>query len=207
MRESMDIIFSFPGRITRRRVFLGIGLALALMSLPGCMSIGGGPPIPLAKVDMARMYGRWYLIATIPNGFEKGMVTPCDVFSKRPDGSIREDFYVRRGSLRAQVRHYVAHEWVRPGTNNASWRVQIFWPVNVPFLALYIDPQYRYAMFGERSRKLGWMYSRTPTIPAGEYHRLLGRFEALGYDSSKFEKFVQTPEEFGQPDVWNDGIR
>ena len=30
------------------------------------------PPPP--KVDMERMYGGWYMIATLPNWFEKGMV-------------------------------------------------------------------------------------------------------------------------------------
>jgi hypothetical protein len=36
---------------------------------------------------------------------------------------------------------------------------------------------------------------------------LLERFTALGYDRSKFVKFVQTPDQIGQPGVWSDGIR
>ena len=156
---------------------------------------------------MNRMYGGWYLIATMRNGFEKGMVAPYDVYSRRPDGDIREDFYVRRGSFQAPVSHFVVHDWVRPGTHNAHWRVQIFWPVNFPFLVLYTDPGYRYVLFGEQNRRLGWIYARTATIPDDDYRAMLARFQALGYDPTRLVKFVQTPAQIGQPGVWSDGIR
>ena len=90
-------------------------------------------PIPLAKVDINRMYGGWHLIATIPNWFEKGIVAPYDVYSKRPDGDIQEDFYFQSGSFAAPQKHYTVHDWIVPGTNNAHWRVQVFWPVDLPF--------------------------------------------------------------------------
>jgi apolipoprotein D and lipocalin family protein len=189
------------------RIALAIGLVSA--GLGGCVGPGlsDGPPLPLAKVDMGRMYGGWYLIATLPNSFEKGMVAPYDVYSKRPDGDIREDFYVRRGSFEAQKQHFTIHDWVRPGTGNGHWRVQLFWPVNFPFLVLYTDPQYRYVLYGEQNRKLGWIYSRTPTLPDADYQALLARFQALGYDASKFVKFVQTPDQIGRPGVWSEGIK
>jgi apolipoprotein D and lipocalin family protein len=185
-----------------------IVLAVAGAGLSGCAGPGGGdePPIPLATVDMDRMYGGWFLIATIPNGFEKGMVAPFDVYSRRQDGDIREDLFVRTGSFDAPLKHYVVHDWVRPGTNNAHWRVQLLWPLNFPFLVLYTDPAYRYVLFGEQNRKLGWVYSRTPTIPDADYQALLGHFRALGYDPSVFVKFVQTPAQIGQPGVWSDDI-
>jgi len=190
-------------------IILWLGLALIGVGAPGCAAVSDTrqPPIPLADVDMNRMYGGWYLIATLRNGFEKGMVTPYDVYSKRPDGDIREDFYVRRGSFQAPVEHFVVHDWVRPGTHNAHWRVQIVWPVNLPFLVLYADPQYRYVLFGEQNRKLGWIYARTPEIPEADYQALLGQFRALGYDTGGFVKFVQTPAQIGQPGVWSDGIK
>jgi apolipoprotein D and lipocalin family protein len=164
------------------------------------------PPLPLAHVDLNRMYGGWYLIATIPNRFERGLVAPYDVYSKRPDGDIQEDFYARRGGFDSPLKHYTVHDWVRPDTGNAHWRVQLFWPVNLPFLVLYVDPDYRYALFGEESRDLGWIYSRQRLIPDGDYRDLLARFSALGYDDSRFRRFVQSPEQLGAPGFWSDGI-
>jgi len=162
------------------------------------------PPPP--KVNMERMYGGWFMIATLPNWFEKGMVAPYDVYSKRADGDLQEDFTFRPGSFAAPPKHYTVHDWVLPNTNNAHWRVQVFWPLDLPFLVLWVDPEYRYVIFGEEDRKLGWIFSRTQDIPEADYSDLLRRFDALGYDSGKLVKFVQRPEQIGKPGYWNDGI-
>jgi apolipoprotein D and lipocalin family protein len=61
-------------------------------------------------------------------------------------------------------------------------------------------------MFGERNRKLGWIYSRTPNIPDDVYAAMLSRFRGLGYDTSNFVKIVQTPDQIGQPGFWSDDI-
>jgi apolipoprotein D and lipocalin family protein len=179
-----------------------VALVLAAVAA-GCAS---PPDLPLAHVDLARMYGRWYIVATIPNWFEQGMVAPMDSFSARPDGDIQEDFYLRRGSFEAPEQHFVVHDWVRADSDNAHWRVQVFWPIDLPFLVLYVDPDYQYALFGERDRGLGWIYARQPVIPEDRYQALLGRFRAVGYDASRFRKVVQLPQQVGMPGFWNDDI-
>ena len=136
----------FPGKA----LALIVCLAAPFGNPIWCQAIAA--PLPLAKVDIDRMYGGWYIIATIPNSFEKGIVAPYDVYSRRDDGDIQEDFYFLRGGFDAPKKHFVVHDWVLRGTNNASWRVQIFWPVNLPFLVLYVDPSYRYVIFGEEDR-------------------------------------------------------
>lgn len=176
-----------------------------ILSLQGCVHLQ--QPLPLAEVTLDRMYGGWYLIATIPNLFERGIVAPYDTYQKRPDGDIREDFYYKRGGFGSPQKHFVVHDWVRAGTRNAHWRVQPFWPINVPFLVLYVDSNYRYALFGENNKSLGWIYSRTQSIPDADYQSLLEQFATRGYDSSRFKKFVQTPEQLGMPGYWSDGIR
>jgi apolipoprotein D and lipocalin family protein len=182
--------------------------AVAVFALLGLLGgCDNHPPLPLApEVDLNRMYGGWYIVATIPNWFEKGMVNPYDVYSPRPDGDIREEFYLQKGGFVAPRHRYEVHDWVRPGTGNAHWRVQIFWPVNLPFLVLYVDPDYRYAMYGEESRDLGWIYARSPDIPDADYQALLKRFADLGYDPSRFVKLVMKPSDIGKSGYWSDGI-
>lgn len=152
------------------------------------------------------MMGGWYIVATIPNWFERGMVAPYDVYSMRPDGDIREDFFMRSGGANERLRHFTVRDHVVPGTNNARWRVQILWPIRLPFLVLYTDPAYRYVLFGENDRSLGWVFSRTPTIDDEDYRAILDRFAALGYDPTRFRKVIQLPEQIGQPGYWNDAI-
>jgi apolipoprotein D and lipocalin family protein len=153
------------------------------------------------------MYGGWHIVATIPNSFERGMVAPYDVYSPRLDGSIREDFYVRHGAFASPVKHFVVHDFVKPGTGGAGWQVQIFWPIRLPFLVLYVDPDYRYVIFGEDNRKLGWIYARDTTLSDADYQQAFARLSNLGYDPRKFRKIIQSPEQIGQPGFWSDGIR
>jgi apolipoprotein D and lipocalin family protein len=190
--------------MTHGRVWWVVGAMALLIGLNGCAS---GKALPLAdSVDLNRILGGWYLIATIPNGFEEGMVQPYDVYSRREDGDIREDFYVRKGSVDAPQKHYTVHDWVRSGTHNAHWRVQ-FGPINVPFLIVYIDPDYRYVLFGEQSRDLGWVYSRQPDVSEPDFKMLMEHFRSVGYDPSRFRRFVQHREQIGQDGVWSDGIK
>lgn len=183
-------------------------LALLLLAQLSACAESSSPPLPLAsQVNLEAMQGGWYIVATIPNRFEKGMVAPFDVYSRRTDGDIQEDFSVRRGGFAAKVRHFTVKDTMVPGSNNASWRVHLFWPISVPFLVLYTDPDYRYVMFGENDRSLGWVFSRTPTIPDADYHSLLDRFATLGYDTTRFRKVIQLPEQIGMLGFWNDGIQ
>ena len=117
-------------------------------------------------------------------------MAPYDVYSLRTNGDLREDFHVRFGGFDAKLRHYKVRDTIVPGTNNASWRVRIFWPISVPFLVLHTDPAYRYVMFGENDRSLGWIFSRTPTIDDADYHALLERFATSGYDSTRSRKIT-----------------
>jgi apolipoprotein D and lipocalin family protein len=182
-------------------------LALPLLAqLPACA--GSAQPIPLAAhVDLEAIQGGWYILATIPNHFEKGMVAPFDVYSLRAQGGIQEDFYLRSGGFHAKLRHFTVTDTIVPGSNNAHWRVHILWPLRLPFLVLYIDPAYRYVLFGENNRSLGWVFSRTPTIAEADYQALLARFAVLGYDTTRFRKVIQLPEQIGVSGFWNDGIQ
>ncbi len=187
-----------------RRTLVAFVFATVVAIAPASSRAGSLPP---PKVDMERIYGGWYMIATLPNWFEKGIVAPYDVYSKRPDGDLQEDFTFKPGSFAARPKHYTVHDWVLPNTNNAHWRVQVFWPLDLPFLVLWVDPDYRYVIFGEEDRQLGWIFSRTQDIPQADYVDLLRRFDALGYDSGKLVKFVQRPEQIGEPGYWSDGIK
>ncbi|MDE2356021.1 MAG: lipocalin family protein [Alphaproteobacteria bacterium] len=188
------------GQLNRRLAALGLSLVLSGPALAA--------DLPLARnVDLPRLYGGWYIVATIPNGFEKGMVGPYDVYAPDGHGGIREDFYVRRGSFAAPRRHFTVHDFIAPGTGDAHWRVQIIWPLRLPFLLLDQDPGGKYLLFGENNRRLGWIYARTPDLPDADYAALKARFAALGYDPSRFRKIVQRPEQIGKPGVWSAGIK
>ncbi len=181
-------------------------LTSILIALAGATS--AETPLPLApNVDLARVYGGWHIVATMPNSFEKGMVAPYDVYAPGAKGEVREDFSVQHGSFAAPRKHFSVRDFIAPGTGNAHWQVQVIWPLKLPFLMLYLDPGGRYIMWGEDSRKLGWIYAREADIPDADYRDLMNRFAALGYDTTKFRKIVQHPTQVGAPGFWSDGIK
>jgi lipocalin len=106
-------------------------------------------------VDLKAIQGSWYIVANIPNHFEKGMVAPFDVYTQRANGDIQENFTVRFGGFDANSRHLTITDSVVAGSNNASWRVHIFGLVSLPLLLLYTDPGYRYVLFGENDQLAG----------------------------------------------------
>lgn len=180
------------------RLARAAAVALPLLAM-ACRSDDAAKLKLAPSVDLDRMMGGWYIVANIPNWFENDLVGLYDVYSRRPDGDIQEDFYTHQNSFDTPQKHYTVHDWVTPGTNNAGWRVQIFWPLNFPFLILYVDPDYRTVLFGYPDRSLGWIFSRTPTIDDASYAAALERFRGLGYDTTKFRKIVELPEQIGKP--------
>jgi apolipoprotein D and lipocalin family protein len=156
-------------------------------------------PLPAApQVDLEKIWGAWYIVANIPNWFEAPLVGLYDIYSRRPDGDIAENFYTHSRSFRSPLEHFEVHDWVEPGTNNAKWRVQVMWPLNFPFWVLWVDPDDQYVLFGYPDRSLGWIFARRQTIDEPTYQALLARFAALGYDPSKFRRIVQLPAQIGQ---------
>ena len=183
-----------------------IMLLFSAMAISGCTTTSQ-PPLQLAqRVDMPCVLGRWYIVATIPNWFEKGMIAPVDAFTLREDGDIQEDFETQWHSFASPRRHYVGRISIRPNTGNAHWRVHMG-PIDLPFLLIDAEKDCRYLLWGENNRSLGWIYSRTPEMNDATYAMLLQRFASQGYDTSRFRKIVQTPGDIPKHDFWTDGIQ
>ena len=179
------------------------GAFVAMLLLAACSSPGAhdNPPMTLAPhVDLDRYYGRWYIIANIPYYFEKGYVGGYVEDFKRPDGNIEEDYYAREGNFSASIeKHYPAHGYPMPGSNNAHWRMTNLWPIYLSELVLYVAPDYSYSLVGYPDRSLGWIFSRSPTMDDATYQSIMTRFAAEGYDVSQFKKVPQTSDQMGKP--------
>jgi apolipoprotein D and lipocalin family protein len=169
---------------------------LALL-LSGCAS---SPPLQLAKsVDLDRYYGKWYIVAEIPYFGERGNVGGTAVYTPLPNGQIDDKYYGRAGNFDGKVESNDLEDYVLPGTNNALWRVKLFWPIYVSYPILDVAPDYSYSLVGYPDRSLGWIFSRTPEMDDATYQSLLAKFAAQGYDTSQFRRVPQTPEQIGKP--------
>ena len=183
-----------------RRLLAVVGLAV----IAGCADTPKNPnpraeaPLTLAKVDLPRYMGQWYIVANIPYFLEKDLVASKTRYTLREDGKVVENFEALKGGFSGEVKQYEFVDTPDPATNNAHWSVKLFWPVYVSQDTLYVDDDYQYTLIGYKDKSLGWIFARKPELSEEKYQELLKRFEAEGYDISKFRRVPQRPEEMGK---------
>lgn len=179
-----------------------VGTALLLAS---CVMTPPNPnpradaPLRLAKVDLPRYMGRWYIIANTPYFLEKDLVASNTTYTLGDDGKVIEDFSGRKGGFDGELKRYRLINTPDPALGNAHWSVRLFWPIYVSQDTLYVDDDYQHTLIGYGDKKLGWVYARTPEINDAKYRELLQKFEEFGYDTSRFRRVPQKPEDLGKP--------
>lgn len=175
-----------------------------LLSLTGCSNDPPNPnphasePLATVPVDLPRYMGRWYIIANIPYFAERDMVGSRAEWKLRPDGKIDDSYYGRKQSFDAPEKHYQFLDTPVPGKEGGEWSVQLFWPIHVTQLTLYVDPDYHYTILGYPGKNLGWIFSREPDMSDAVYRSLLARLDAMGYDTSRFKRVPQRPDQLGK---------
>lgn len=156
------------------------------------------PPItPVAHVNLPRFMGDWYVIATIPTRFEKNAYNALEVYTLRPDGNVATSFHFRNGSFDGERKEIHSTGFVRPGTGNAVWGVQVFWPLKAQYIVAWLKDDYSQVIVARDARDYMWLMARTPTIAQADYDALLARVRALGYSMDKIRKVPQQPSETG----------
>jgi apolipoprotein D and lipocalin family protein len=192
-----------------RRVFHVVMLLVSFAG--GCSNDPPNPnpradvPLQTAPVDLPRYMGRWYVIANIPYFAERGFVGSHAQWTLREDGRIDDEFVGYKNGFDQPQTHHQFLDTVVPGTGNGQWSVQLFWPIRVTQLTLYVDPDYRHTLLGYPGKNLGWVFSREPHMTDQTYRTLLARFDAMGYDTSRFRRVPQSPEQIGQPGFQSPG--
>jgi apolipoprotein D and lipocalin family protein len=189
-------------------------LAVCLLTLTaGCFKAPPNPnpraavPLRTVPVDLPRYMGRWYVIAHIPYFAERDFVGSRAEWAQRADGRIDDRFVGRKGGFDQPEQCYRFVVTVKPGNGGGEWRVLLVWPIYVTQLTLYVDPDYRYTILGYPGKVLGWVFSRTPTMDDATYRAMLGRLEEMGYDTTRFRRVPQLPEQIGMPGFASPGQR
>ena len=162
-------------------------------------------PLQTVPVDLQRYMGRWYVIANIPYFGERGNVGSYAEWALRPDGRIDDAYVYRPERFDAPLKRMQFVDSVVAGSGGGEWRVRLFWPIYVSQLTLYVDPDYRVTLLGYPDKSLGWVFSRDPDMSDTDYRAALGRFEAMGYDTSRFRRVPQFPGQIGQPGFQSPG--
>ena len=165
------------------------GLLPALLALAGCSS---APTVPhVAKVDLQRFMGDWYVIANIPTPFEKGAHNAVESYRLDTDGSIATTFTYREDSFDGPKRVMRPRGFVRDADSNAIWAMQFIWPIKSEYVIAHVDAAYSETIIARSKRDYVWIMARRPALAPEEYARLAQRVQALGYDIDELQKVPQ----------------
>lgn len=165
---------------------------LVAMTAAGCATGNVKPIPPVAELDLPRFMGDWYVIAHIPSFPERHAFDAIESYAIRPDGRIQTTFRYRNKSFDAPMKTMRPVGTVKPGTGNAVWGMQFFWPIQAEYVVVYVDDDYTQTIVGRSARDYAWIMARTPRISEQDYAAHLQRLRDLGYDLADLRRVPQS---------------
>jgi apolipoprotein D and lipocalin family protein len=145
----------------------------------------------VAKVDIERFMGKWYVIANIPTFLEKGAHNAVEAYTLDTDGSIATNFTYRKDGFDGKLKEFNPRGFIKDTDTNALWGMRFVWPFKGDYRIVYLDDDYTQTVVGRQKRDYVWIMARTPEISAEDYDRLIDFVASIGYDISKIEKVPQ----------------
>lgn len=168
-------------------------LALAVLSLAACASMSAPQqPAPIMpSIELPRFMGSWYVIAAIPLVPERKAFNAIETYTLQPDGSIKTEFRMRKGSFGAPVKTYHPTGYVVDGNGGALWGMQFIWPFKGQYKIAFVEPDYSATIVARDKRDYVWLMARTPQISEAAYARYEKMIADMGYDVAKIRKVPQ----------------
>ncbi len=173
-----------------KRVIMIVAMGFVMF---GCAATAKDkPPLTVVdSVDLERYLGKWYEIASYPAWFQKGCTGSTAEYSLLPDGKIQVVNRCRKGNLDGPLKESKGKAEVADTTTNAKLKVWFFWPFKGNYWIIDLNPDYRWAVVGEPSRKYLWILSRTPTMDEAVYQGIIERLSQKGYDPAGLRRTAQ----------------
>ena len=163
---------------------------LVMITVTGC---GTQRPelAPVARVDLERFMGDWYVIANIPTFLEKGAHNAVENYALNDDGTVATTFTFRAGSFDGKQKEYNPKGFVKDDPSNALWGMRFIWPIKADYRIVYLADDYSQTIIGRNKRDYVWIMAREPAIPDADYRALVSKVADMGYDTTKLEKVPQ----------------
>ena len=164
---------------------------LVLVLGPGLAAASGelAEPREPAAVDLARYAGTWHEIARIPMFFQRKCVRDVTATYTLREGHVA--VLNRCVTAGAETITAAGKAFVTDAPTNRRLEVGFLdilgWmPFKGDYWILALDPEYRWAIVGDRDRRYGWILSRTTELTPALRTAIDARLRGLGYDPAAF---------------------
>lgn len=175
-------------------------LLRALLLWPALCLAGDGladaDVVSVKQVELTRYLGKWYEIAHFPMYFQRnciGDTTAEYALSATGDVVVFNRCRTASGFDEAHGNAALVN-----GAGNAKLQVSFFWPFRADYWVIGLDPDYRWTVVANPSRKYLWILSRTPALAPELLDSALAAAAAQGFDLDKLQYTRHGPAVQGQ---------
>lgn len=142
-------------------------------------------------VELPRYLGTWFEIASFPQRFQKGCTGTTATYALRSDGDLDVVNRCRLHHLDGPKKVARGHAVVVDAESNAKLKVTFFKPFWGEYWIVEVGPEYEYAVVGHPDREYLWILSRSSTMDAATYDRIVERLRQQGYETGRLQKTLQ----------------
>jgi apolipoprotein D and lipocalin family protein len=135
--------------------------------------------------------GKWYVIASLPNRFEEGLVCSTSVFKYNEDRTLTVTNSARDKST-GRVKSFTVKAWNPDKNSPELFRVQIFFTMTRDFRLVYVSEDNSSAIIGSESKHLMWILSRAPSTDDETLTMLIEKAAGSGYDTRRIIMIEQS---------------
>ena len=186
-----------PHSFKLTRYCSGAFFLILFCSLCACASKDYPPLETVDYVEPDKFAGKWFVIANIPYFAEKNKVGSYTIYRKR-EGRIYDDIFSAHEKDFSKPAKQLKGRVKIVNESNTRWKSTFYRVINFTFEVVHIEGDYDIALLGHPSRDYGWVMARTNTISSNQYENAMTVFRERGYDTAKFFKVPQLPEQIGQ---------
>ncbi len=167
-------------------------MVVLLLFISACTTVPEGIK-PVQSFEVEAYLGKWYEIARLDHGFERGLSQVTAEYSLRDDGGIR---VINRGYSAADDKWEQAEgkAYFVEDKNTAHLKVSFFGPFYGSYIVFELDPQYQYAFISGPSRDYLWLLARQPQVSDKLKSEFIAAAQAKGFAVDELI-FVEQPEE------------
>jgi apolipoprotein D and lipocalin family protein len=163
-------------------------LGSAGFGLTGARARAGLPP---ARIEVPRYMGTWRVLGCMENTPAGRLADATESYSLTGENRLNVIFSWREGSLSAPLHSREFRGRILKDPSRGIWKMIVAPMVAAPYIVIDVAKDYSWAAVAHPSRKFGWILARSTRLPDQTWVRILSRFSALGYDTSRFLRVPQ----------------
>ncbi len=179
----------------QKHTALAVALFVSIISAASAAPAKEKPkPLPtVSSLDLAKFEGTWYELSRIPIPIAKDWVNTVDIYIRHPDGKWSVRYEGNKGSPEGKRKVLKQKLRIPDATQPGEMEVSFIPFIWMKYRLVYMSADYRFMLVTGSSTDFLWLMSRDAVPPAAEYDDLVARATAMGFDTARLERVLQTP--------------